>query len=134
MSARIFICNTLPFDSGSGRIGPMSTIVIEGDRIVEVTPEPRDPGDGHVIDAGGRVAVPGLIDAHVHVTAVTHDVQQLAAQPPSLITAQCKGLLEAMLERGYTTVRDAAGADFGLQARWSAACSRGRVCTLRRSR
>ena len=59
--------------------------------------------------------LPGLIDAHAHVTAVSHDMLRLAAQPPSLITAQATDVLEGMLMRGFTTVRDACGADFGLQ-------------------
>lgn len=114
-SRRLFITNTRPFDSERAALGPLSTLVIEGERIVEVAPEPRDPGDGLVIDAGGRVSTPGLIDCHVHVMAVSHDLWGLSAQPPSLITAQSKGVLEGMLARGFTTVRDAAGADFGLQ-------------------
>jgi imidazolonepropionase-like amidohydrolase len=116
MTRRTFITHAVPFDSGRGALGPRSTIVIEGDAIVEVTPEPRDPSaDDVVIDAGGRVAVPGLIDAHVHVMAVGHDIWKISALPPSLITAQTKPILEGMLARGFTTVRDAAGADFGLQ-------------------
>ena len=68
-----------------------------------------------VIDAGGRVVLPGLIDAHVHVVATSHDLVGLALQPPSLVTAQSSQVLQGMLQRGFTTVRDAAGADFGLQ-------------------
>jgi imidazolonepropionase-like amidohydrolase len=112
---RTLITRCRPFDSVRGTLGPLSTLVIEGDTLVEVVAEPRDPGDALVIDAGGRVATPGLIDAHVHVMAVSHDIWKLAAQPPSLITAQTKPILEGMLMRGFTTVRDAAGADFGLQ-------------------
>ncbi|MBL8329045.1 MAG: amidohydrolase family protein [Rubrivivax sp.] len=116
MSHRTFITHCLPFDSARATLGPMSTLVIEGERIVECVAEPREPAPGDtVIDAGGRVATPGLIDAHVHVMAVSHDIWRLAAQPPSLITAQSKPILEGMLQRGFTTVRDAAGADFGLQ-------------------
>jgi imidazolonepropionase-like amidohydrolase len=113
---RTLIIRCHPFDSQRGQLGPLSTLVIEGDALVEVVAEPREAGPGDtVIDAGGRVATPGLIDAHVHVMAVSHDVWKLAAQPPSLITAQSKPILEGMLQRGFTTVRDAAGADFGLQ-------------------
>jgi imidazolonepropionase-like amidohydrolase len=115
MARRTLISNAIPFDSVRGTLGPRSTIVIEGDTVVEVTPEARDRGDAFVIDAGGRVAVPGLIDAHVHVMAVSHEIWRLNAQPPSLITAQSRPILESMLQRGFTTVRDAAGADFGLQ-------------------
>ncbi|MBL8334612.1 MAG: amidohydrolase family protein [Rubrivivax sp.] len=113
---RTLITRVRPFDSARGVLGPLSTLVVDGGRIVENVAEPRSgaPGD-RVIDGGGRVATPGLIDAHVHVMAVTHDIWRMAAQPPSLITAMSKPILEGMLQRGFTTVRDAAGADFGLQ-------------------
>lgn len=115
MTPRTLITHCRPFDGDRGTLGPLSTLVIEGDRIVECVAEPRSAEAATVIDAGGRAALPGLIDAHVHVMAVTHDIWRMAAQPPSLITAQTKPILEGMLQRGFTTVRDAAGADFGLQ-------------------
>ena len=81
MPERLLITHCRPFDSARGALGPLSTLVIEGDRIVENTPEPRQADAAAVIDAGGRVAVPGLIDAHVHVAAVSHDVWRMAAMP-----------------------------------------------------
>ena len=114
-ASRTIISHCRPFDSRRGTLGPLSSIVVEGERIVEVVDEPRQAEGAVQIDAGGRVVVPGLIDAHVHVMAVSHDFWRLAAQPPSLITALTKPVLEGMLQRGFTTVRDAAGADFGLQ-------------------
>jgi imidazolonepropionase-like amidohydrolase len=51
----------------------------------------------------------------VHVVAASHDLSGLALQPPSLVTAHSSRILHDMLHRGFTTVRDAAGADFGLQ-------------------
>ena len=113
---RTAVINACAFDSASGTLQGGVTLVIEGERFVEVTREPRAFAQAQIIDAGGRVVLPGLIDAHAHVTAVSHDGLRLAAQPPSLITAQAKGVLEGMLQRGFTTVRDACGADFGLQA------------------
>jgi imidazolonepropionase-like amidohydrolase len=109
------LVNARVFDSATGAVREHSSLMIEGGRIVEVTQETRDSADAQTIDVGGRVVLPGLIDAHVHVTAVSHDALRMAAQPPSLITAQAKGILEGMLMRGFTSVRDAAGADFGLQ-------------------
>jgi imidazolonepropionase-like amidohydrolase len=73
-----------------------------------------DIGDAQVFDLAGRVVLPGLIDAHVHVTATIPDFFKLSMLPQSLITAQSKDILEQMLKRGYTTVRDAGGADSGL--------------------
>lgn len=112
---RLLIHNLRPFDSRRGRIGPLSRIVIEGERFAEVTAEPRQVDDAVSIDAGGRVALPGLIDAHVHVTAASHDLMGLALKPPSLITAHSARIMHGMLMRGFTSVRDAAGADFGLR-------------------
>ncbi len=107
--------NARPFDSASGLIGPLSQIIIEGARIAAISAEAIQVDDAQVIDAGGRVVLPGLIDAHVHVVAGSHDLTALGLQPPSLVTAQASAIMRGMLNRGFTTVRDAAGADFGLQ-------------------
>jgi imidazolonepropionase-like amidohydrolase len=115
MDSRLAFTDATLFDSASGRLLPHSTVVVEGQRIVHVTQEPLRVDDAQRMPLAGKVLCPGLIDAHVHVTAVSHDVLQMSLQPPSLITAQSKDLLEAMLQRGFTSVRDAAGADFGLQ-------------------
>jgi imidazolonepropionase-like amidohydrolase len=112
---RLLIDNVRPFDSRRGVVGPPSRIVLEGARIGEVTAEPRQVDGAQRIDGGGRIALPGLIDAHVHVTAYMHDLMGQALKPPSLITAESSRILRDMLMRGFTTVRDAAGADFGLQ-------------------
>lgn len=112
---RLLIDNVRPFDSRRGTVGPPSRIVVEGARIAEVTAEPRQVDGARRIDGGGRVALPGLIDAHVHVTAYMHDLTGQALKPPSLIVAESSRILRGMLMRGFTTVRDAAGADFGLQ-------------------
>lgn len=115
MAARQVVINARPFDSAAGTVGPLSTIVIADDRIADVLPGALRVDDAQAIDAGGRVVLPGLIDAHVHVTATTHDLTNLGLQPPSLITAETSVVMRGMLHRGFTTVRDAAGADYGLQ-------------------
>jgi imidazolonepropionase-like amidohydrolase len=115
MQRRTAVINARVFDSAAGVLRDASTVVIESEIIVEVTSEPRTFTDANIIDAAGRIVLPGLIDAHVHVMAVTHDILRLSATPPSLITAQSKGVMEGMLQRGFTSVRDACGADFGLQ-------------------
>jgi imidazolonepropionase-like amidohydrolase len=58
--------------------------------------------------------MPGLIDAHVHVIAVDQMLARLSERPVSLVTLQAARVLEGMLRRGFTTVRDAGGADAGL--------------------
>ena len=112
---RQVVVNATLFDSASGTLKPHTTLVIEGERVVAVSQEPLQVDGAHRIDVEGRVVLPGLIDAHVHVVATSHDLVGLALQPPSLVGAQSSQIMRAMLRRGFTTVRDAAGADFGLQ-------------------
>lgn len=71
------------------------------------------PGD-EVIDAKGKFVLPGLIDCHVHVTAATADLGQLGDWSPNYAAFNTAKLMGEMLDRGFTTVRDAAGADFGI--------------------
>ena len=103
------------FDSLRGVVGAPTQLVIEGGRVAGQLALGQPVDDAQVIDAGGRVALPGLIDAHVHVVAASHDLVGLALQASSLVTAQASAIMRGMLHRGFTTVRDAAGADFGLQ-------------------
>jgi imidazolonepropionase-like amidohydrolase len=115
MTTRQVIRNARLFDSAAGVMRDGSSIVIEGDRVVAVTQEPIPVDDAIVIDAGGRAVLPGLIDAHVHVIASSHDLASLAQSPASLVAAESGAVMRGMLMRGFTTVRDAAGADHGLQ-------------------
>jgi imidazolonepropionase-like amidohydrolase len=88
-------------------------MVVDG-RIVEVGRSLR-AGDGvEIVDANGATLLPGLVDAHVHVTAATADLSALPRLAPSYVTAQSAEIMRAMLERGFTTVRDVGGADWGL--------------------
>ncbi len=93
-------------------------VLVVDDRIAEIG-EPDiavpDLPDLRVIDLAGRTLMPGLIDAHVHPSAA--EVIEDAARPmPASLRAQYARLeLEAMLRRGFTTARDAGGADVGLR-------------------
>ncbi len=71
---------------------------------------------GREIHLGGRFLMPGLIDAHFHAYAAQVNLASLDDWPMSLLSQHARTLLEAALQRGFTTVRDAAGADFGLAA------------------
>lgn len=66
------------------------------------------------IDLKGRYVLPGLIDCHVHVYAMTANLGQLELVAPSYATMHAARLMGDMLDRGFTTVRDVAGGDHGL--------------------
>jgi imidazolonepropionase-like amidohydrolase len=69
----------------------------------------------NVIDVAGRTLMPGLIDCHVHVIAVVASLGANAKLPDSLVAARSIAVMRDMLHRGFTTVRDVGGADFGLK-------------------
>ena len=93
---------------------PGHYVLIEGDRIAAISATPIAPPPGTtVIDVAGRHLLPGLIDAHVHIVASLVDLAANAAQPSSLAALRAGRLTAAMLDRGFTTVRDVGGADIG---------------------
>ena len=91
-------------------------LLVDGEVAALGGEEVREPDGARVVDVGGRSVLPGLIDAHVHATAATADLGAQAEWSPSYVTAHAARLLEAMIARGFTTVRDVGGADFGLAA------------------
>ena len=53
---------------GSGRPGFTADVAITGDRIVQLSPEPLDPGRAaRVVEAAGKVVSPGFVDIHTHL-------------------------------------------------------------------
>lgn len=110
----ILFRNATVLDPAAADLKEGCDVVIEGEVIREVSDRSLTAGSARIYDLGGRVVMPGLIDAHVHVMAVTTNLAQLARIPPSLVTAQTRPILEAMLARGFTSARDAGGAEWGL--------------------
>ena len=88
-------------------------LLIEDGVIREVSSSPGNNADIR-IDGRGKTVIPGLIDCHVHVTAATADFPALRRWSPAYTTVRALTILSAMIRRGFTTVRDAGGADWGL--------------------
>jgi len=86
----------------------------DGDRIVALGPDDGSPLRAGDVDGTGLFALPGLIDCHVHVTSLTADEWADAGHPASYVAAAATRTLAATVRRGFTTVRDAGGADAGL--------------------
>src|SRR6202042_3586876 len=68
------------------------------------------------IDLRGRTLMPGLIDAHIHVVLTEVNLRLLADVPLTLLAAKGSVAMRAMLHRGFTTLRDTGGADYGMKA------------------
>jgi imidazolonepropionase-like amidohydrolase len=71
------------------------------------------PDGARRIDLGGAYVLPGLIDSHVHIMASTADLAEMSRWPVTYNAHRTARLLGEMLDRGFTTVRDMAGGDYG---------------------
>ncbi len=102
-------------DVRSGKTLSDQAIVIEGDKIVSVgafAQASRSAGD-RVIDLPGATVLPGLTDAHTHLTGNPQDVgyQELGISiPRSALTGAHNARLT--LEAGFTTVRNVGAAGY----------------------
>ena len=101
-------------DAESGTLIKDRHVRVEGERIAEVSERPLSAPGARVIDARGKVLMPGLIDCHVHCLASQLNLGRLAHMPNVLSVLRAVPILKGMLDRGFTTVRDAGGADFSL--------------------
>src|SRR5262245_42808701 len=100
------------FDGERGETS-RATAVVERDLNKSARDAPP-PDAADLIDGGGRTLMPGLIDAHVHVYAMDVNPQRIMEAPPTLLAHWASHVLRRMLDRGFTTVRDTGGADYGL--------------------
>jgi imidazolonepropionase-like amidohydrolase len=103
------------FDGDSERLIEDRDVVIAGQLIESIRPRgAAEYQDAEVIECGGRVLMPGLIDAHVHVYLAGLNLTRLAQTPVSYLAHYAAQFLHACLDRGFTTVRDVGGADVGI--------------------
>ena len=90
-------------------------VLVENNLIKEVSDRPVRASVDRTIDLRGKTLMPGLIDLHVHAIATQLNIPQLIHVPNLLVTLRSTLVLRGMLRRGFTTVRDAAGAGHALK-------------------
>ena len=97
---------------------PNGSVVVEGDRIKEILPglPGRIPAGAVAIDCRKQTLLPGLIDAHVHIGAVDANImEQQRLYHPSMLVIRTLKVIQEALDQGFTTLRDAGGADAGFR-------------------
>lgn len=90
-------------------------VLVDGGIIKEVSDKPIAAPEARVVDGGKRTLMPGLIDCHVHVFLTEVNIRNLESIPLTLLTAKSAELMRGMIGRGFTTVRDTGGADWGIK-------------------
>jgi imidazolonepropionase-like amidohydrolase len=96
---------------------PNTRVVVEEGRITHVTSTAAASRrqEARVIDCQGRTLMPGLLDAHVHLAMTDLDPLKEATLPPAVVALRIAKVIEATLDAGFTTVRDAGGLDWGFK-------------------
>ena len=117
--------NGAVFDGTGDETVPGLEVLVEGERIREVSDARIRARGARVVDLAGRTLMPGLIDAHFHAVAADPSVHVVEEMPASLVAQHARAFLEAALQRGFTSVRDAGGADHGLARAIDAGLIRG---------
>jgi imidazolonepropionase-like amidohydrolase len=114
VSVTIFTNTTIVPCTGAEPIE--GSVVVEDGVIREVTAGGAGAVTGDVVDCRGRTLMPGLIDAHVHVASLDVEIpRQRREYPTSLLAFAIGRVIRETLDQGYTTVRDAGGADWGMK-------------------
>jgi imidazolonepropionase-like amidohydrolase len=98
---------------GTGRDPqPQMAVVVEDGRIGRIASAEAltPPRDAEAIDCAGLSLLPGLADAHVHL-GIVRTGEAMVRQPPAVLALRIARVIEATLDAGFTTVRDAGGID-----------------------
>lgn len=94
---------------GNGGVMEDSGVLIHDDEIAQIgkASEANLPPDTLVQEIGGKVIMPGLIDAHVHLVGVrTPNPISASFTPPELLVGRALNDTKKLIEAGFTSVRD----------------------------
>lgn len=101
------------FDGWDARLAENRDVVVENGVITAIGDHGMLTDDAEVVECGGRVLMPGLIDCHVHIYATTPNVQAFRTMPPTYAAHYSSRFMAHALKCGFTTVRDVGGGDIG---------------------
>jgi imidazolonepropionase-like amidohydrolase len=112
---RLLVKNVEIFDGISDR--PFAGhVLVDGPMIAAVETSPIAEDDRTtVIDGAGRVLMPGMTDAHVHLVGMANTMLDLMTATQSQLAAATLARAKDTLLRGFTTVRDMGGDTAGIK-------------------
>jgi imidazolonepropionase-like amidohydrolase len=113
LGAKTLFTNANLILDGFGELQRSFEVLVGGNRILSVSQTALDRRDANVIDVAGRTLMPGLIDAHAHITGLSLSPRNIS-YPASEIAIAAANYLRCSLMDGFTSIREAGGADHGV--------------------
>jgi imidazolonepropionase-like amidohydrolase len=111
----ILLRNVKIFNGISNVLSPPMNVLINKNKIEKISQDKSVPVGSEVIDANGMTLMPGLIDAHTHITSESISINDSLNKGPSYLYSVAVRSAELMLMRGFTTIRDVGGASIGMR-------------------
>ncbi|TCL09233.1 imidazolonepropionase-like amidohydrolase [Shimia isoporae] len=115
---QILFTNVHVFDGVNEARLENASVLVEGNMIKTVSTDAIDAPDAEVIDGGGRTLTPGFIENHAHLMLMGPSISSMETNSTwEDFAIHGTKMAEMYLMQGFTTVRDAGGANAGLR-RW----------------
>src|SRR5216684_5782914 len=105
MPAKTLFTNANLVLEGLAELQKSFDVLVQGNRILSVSQTPLDHVDANVMDIGGRTLMPGLIDAHAHITGLSLSPKNIS-YPVSEIAIAAANYLRCSLMDGFTSIRE----------------------------
>jgi imidazolonepropionase-like amidohydrolase len=113
--AQVLFTNVHVFDGVSEKRVENANVLVEDNLIKQISADTITADGATVIHGGGGTLMPGIIEAHGHLSLAAASVADLLTQLPDYIAIVTATQAEVMLMNGVTTARDMAGAVFGVK-------------------
>ncbi|KAJ5496877.1 Amidohydrolase 1 [Penicillium fimorum] len=117
----VFVNATI-VNPAEGKLIQNATVRISDGKIIQIatddlTTSADDLSEENVIDLSGKYLCPGLIDCHVHIAMVPGEanLQSYKDMTERMSLLRQPYVLKSMLDRGFTSIRDCAGASLAIK-------------------
>jgi imidazolonepropionase-like amidohydrolase len=111
----ILITNVNIFDGQNEKLAEGMSVLIKGNKIAKIAKTIQATDDVQVIDAKGKVLMPGLIDAHYHPMFAAISQQDGLTSPDGYLNLVAAKNAKQFLLQGFTSLREASGNSFSLK-------------------
>ncbi|MCT8159516.1 metal-dependent hydrolase family protein [Pseudoruegeria sp. SHC-113] len=113
---QVLITNVHVFDGVNEQRIENASVLIEGNLIKTISTEAIDAPDAEMIDGGGGTLTPGFVETHAHLLLMGPSLSAMEANTTwEDFAIHGTRMAEMYLMQGFTTVRDAGGANGGLR-------------------